>query len=160
MKIIYFGRKKEKRESTDVIERMLFTVFIGLLTITVFSQISYFRPNALKLPVAEDAFVGAPLGAEEYLYISGTVELRLMNADSNPDLIVLVNGDKAAQFDSKDVKLEVSEGDIIEIDGSNVNEAEVAVCAVSDKLQKDILGQVFTLKNNVQKVMTVKSATK
>lgn len=160
MKIMYFGCKKEKRESRDVVERLLFTAFIGLLTVAVLSQISYIRPDTLKLPAAEDAFVGAPLGAEEYLYVSGTVELRLMNADSNPELAVLVNGDKAAQFDGKDVKLEVSEGDIIEIDGSNANEAEVAVCAVSDKLQKDLLGQVLTVKNNVQKVMTVKSATK
>lgn len=160
MKIMYFGSRTERSRKSDITERILFTAFLGLLTVVIFSQISYFRPNTLSFTAAKDAFVGAPLGAEEYLYVSGTIELRLMNAGSNPDLVVLVNGDKATQFDSRDVKINVSEGDVIELDGSNANEAEVAVCAISDKLQNDMIGQIFTVNNNVQKVMGVKAATK
>lgn len=160
MKMLYFNYKNKtvKKESKDMIERILFTVFIALLTLVILSQVSFLRTNTLNPAVAKDAFEGTPLGAEEYLYVSGTIELRLMSGEKAPQLAVLVNGQKAAVFDNRDIKLEVAEGDIVELDGSESNECEVAVCAISNDLQKDIIGKVFNVNGKVERIMTVKAA--
>lgn len=160
MKMVFFRHGKEfelfNKNRDDIAERILFTVFILLFTLVIYSQVSLIRPESASLAVAHDSFEGTPLGIEEYLYSSGCIELRLMSGEQDPELVVLVNGEKAAVFEGKDVKLEVVAGDIVEIDGSNTFESEVALCAVSENLERNNIGEIFATKGNIKRVIQVK----
>jgi hypothetical protein len=63
---------------------------------------------------------GTALGKTVYLYEYGYITLELGKDEPIPELYILKNGVKAADFSSTVVQLEVLRGDIIEIDAVNV----------------------------------------
>jgi len=94
------------------------TAFIALLAVQVTIQ----YPGIRNILVWQDSLDGTLLGKEEYLFERAVVNLWLDEKDvpSGDNIMVLVNGDVAADFGNGKVSLEVADGDVIEIDGSNI----------------------------------------
>ena len=77
---------------------------------------------------------GTALGKTVYLYEYGYITLRLGKDEPIPELYMIRNGVKAADFSSTVVQLEVLRGDIIEIDAVNVPDKVTVRVAQVDKI--------------------------
>jgi hypothetical protein len=120
-------------------------------------QAALLNPAVRSLITLQESIEGAPLGAEEYLYNSGTIEMELLDEDSIPALKILINGEEKACFDTKNIQLDVIDGDVIEIDGSAVSDnVKIAISSVSTNINKEYVGKIFQIDGNVQNIVKVK----
>jgi len=77
----------------------------------------------------------------------------LKNLDSNYDRVeVLVNGEKVADFISKDeVKIPVYHNDIVEIDGTKYNNyVRIQVIGISKNIEKPTLDEIVTTSQSIE----------
>ena len=81
---------------------------------------------------------GTALEKTVYLYEYGFITLELQNEEPIPELCILKNGEKAGDFSSLIVRLEVVRGDIIEIDSTNVRDkVSVRVANIDKKFSRN-----------------------
>jgi len=144
------GIGKEKIKSFfDRFDRLLINAFFAAFVILVVVQAFnlWFR---VSMPDPGSSFYeGEPLTQEVYLYTPCKMELKLTNIDSCPELKVLVNGEEYARFYDKTVLLELKEGDVVELDASEILViAEVQVSGVSEN-RKEHLGKNFVVSDGI-----------
>jgi len=78
---------------------------------------------------------------EEYLYSEGEISVALCSADVDENLKLLVNGEEVAVFSQNVINLKVKEGDVVSVDGSSTEEAEVAIVYATDNIKLDNIGR-------------------
>jgi hypothetical protein len=164
MKVLIFNYKDKRRDKKSNrpvnFERFLFKAFLIVFVLLLGVQAALLNPAIKSSITKQESIEGAPLGVEEYLYNFGTIEMELLDEDSIPALKILVNGEEKACFDTKNIRLDVIEGDIIEIDGSAVNDnVKVAISSVSTNINKEYVGKIFQIDGNVQNIVKVKINT-
>lgn len=150
-------KKKMEREFALNIERILFLSFIVTFVTMIIVQAALMSPAVRTSLAINDEFEGAPLGTEEFLYNEGKLVLQLLGGEANHNLKILINGDEAARFSDISLEIAVRNGDVVEIDGSDVHdEIEVAVVFKSDNVASDCLNKVVKVNSNVQRLLKVK----
>lgn len=139
------------------LERVLFTAFFITFIVMIFVQAAMINPSIRTFITSTNEYEGAPLGVEEYLYSQGELGLKLVNAESNDNLKVLVNGDQVAAFTSRGVSLKVKNGDVVEIDGSNVDvDSVVGIVSKSANITTDCVNKTVNVKLEVKRLVKVK----
>lgn len=149
--------KSSKRKLRINFERVLFISFIVTFVIMVFVQAALTSPSIRASLSISDELEGTPLAMEEYLYSKGEIVLQLINSKKNESLKILVNGEEVGSFLQKNVKIKVKNGDVIEIDGSSVNEdMEIAIISKSDNIITECIGKRILVNSNIKKIVKVK----
>lgn len=154
----YGGKKGKKRALKSInFEKLLMLSFASVFGLMVIVQILLATPSVRTMFVEDIEFEGSPVSAEEYLYKEGEVVLELYGRESDQDIKVLLNGDEAADFSNKLVKLSVREGDVIEIDGTDsVYASEIGVSWCSDNITDDCTGRKVNVFSNVKNLLRIK----
>ncbi|MBM7854666.1 hypothetical protein JOC37_001044 [Desulfohalotomaculum tongense] len=117
--------------------------------------------------VVNDPFrtVTAMVGADTAATVNSTsvrwsephITLYLENYSALPRLSVLVNGDKAGQFNHRYVTIPVHDGDVVEIDGSFYNrEVIVRVLNTTGEVVEPVVDKQLRIKGQLTTVSTVK----
>jgi hypothetical protein len=161
MKVLYFtyrDRSKKTRQSRPLnLERFFFNAFLAVFVILLGVQAALLNPAFRTAVTVEEGLEGAPLGTEEYLYNEGSMEITLENAESEPNVRVLVNGEERAAFDSYSVIINVIEGDVVEIDASEAAESiRVTISALSENFDRECLGRSYQVEGNVLKLLKIR----
>lgn len=139
------------------IEKVLFLTLIGAFIILVTVQ------TLLAIPATQPIFnsgaqsEGRPLGVEEYLYNAGEIVLALEGNEGDESLKVLVNGDEVADFANQDVRIDVKDGDVVEIDGSRcIGSKEVKIISASKNITDSCVGKSVKAKSNIKRLVHIR----
>jgi len=158
MKVIFcrFDTRMKRRETGYRIEKILYITFIVTFFLMVVVQAAILNPDIRTFLAINDELEGAPLSAEEFLYNKGTLVLKLSYGEINENLKVLVNGDEVARFNTGSISINVKDGDIVEIDASEVqDDTEVIVASQSDNINRDSYNMRVTVNSNIKKLVQV-----
>ena len=161
MKVLYFNYRDKKSKTVERkplnMERLLFNAFLAVFIILLGVQAVLLNPTFRSVLTVDEGLEGSPLGPEEYLYNTGSMELRLDKAEGNGPVKVLVNGEERAVFESSSVIISVNEGDVVELDTTEAEgSVKVTISAVSDNISKECLGKTFQAEGSVLKLVTVR----
>ncbi len=139
------------------IERVLLTFFILSFILLIISQMALTNPSMRAELFMNEEIEGTPLKSEEFLYKHGELTLKSLGKGNKQDAKILVNGDEKAVFLDDEITIKVRNGDIIEIDGSELSDyIDIIVVSKSDNIKTDCLGQKFRIKSQVKKIIQVK----
>ncbi|GAE89038.1 hypothetical protein [Acetivibrio straminisolvens] len=167
MKVVVFkaGKRKSKKPHSKAqakainprfgFERFLFFSFIILFAALVLVQAALMNPTARTFLINDTGLEGNPLKFEEYLYSEGEISIALYSADANEDLKVLINGEEVAAFSENVISLKVKEGDVVSVDGSTTEEAEVAIVSASDNIKLDNIGKRIKVNSEVKQLARI-----
>ncbi len=152
------GKKKEKKAGKYVnFEKLLMLSFAAVFGLLVIVQILLATPSVRPMIAEDTEFEGSPVSNEEFLYKEGEVVLELTGSESDQNIKVIKNGDEAADFSNKLVKLTVREGDVIEIDGTaSIYASEVSVSWCSDNIRDDSVGKKVKVFSDVKNLLRIK----
>jgi hypothetical protein len=150
-------KKPKKRKTCISVEQFLFTSFLVAFAIMVFVQIALLKSGVRTFLSVDTGFEGSPLEVEEYLFEEGIVVIRLLSHSLCNDLKILVNGSEAARFTENELIISVKDGDVIEIDGSNIDSSvEVSIVSTSSNVQLDSTSRQFKIKSVKKKLARVR----
>jgi len=145
-------KKSEKEKLKSAFEKfdyLLINVFIAAFIFLIIAQIANLRFHAIEPDTGSSFYEGEPLMEEVYLYSPCKMELKLTNIESCSELKVLVNGDEYCRFDNKTVLLDLKDGDVVELDASEILViAEVQISGVSEN-KKEHLGKNFIVSEGI-----------
>ena len=138
-------------------ERIIHTAFFIVFLVLIMLQTAIFFPSINFTVIEKDNLIGVPIGKEEYLYKEGALVLTLLDFESYPALKVLVNGEERAAFLGKTVNINVTDGDVVEMDGSETNaNTSFAVTSISPDIDQRYLGKTFIVGREVMKIFKVR----
>lgn len=147
----------QKSDYKLTFERFLFIMFILSFSLLIIAQAALMNPSIRTFLTSDNEFQGTPMGVEEYFYKEGTLTFMMRGNQVDGDVKILVNGDEVAAFSKYIVSIEVKDGDVIEIDGSNASAAsEVEVVAKSPNIKSDCIGKRMSIPSGVRKVTDIK----
>lgn len=161
MKALQFNYENRNRRIAHSwplkLERVIIIVFLAVFIMMLAVQGALTNPSLRSVLTVEDKIEGSPLGAVEYLYNAGSMELRLENAESNTDVKVLVNGEPLTVFNNKSIKIDIKEGDVVEIDASEAaGSIEVTIAALSENFDQEYLGSTYKIDGGVTRLLKVR----
>jgi hypothetical protein len=89
--------------------------------------------------------------ADSQLFIKrGELEISIENEASIRQLVFYVNGNKVTANNSKSIKLQIKDSDIIEVSGAEYSDTVILkVTAVSDNITVPELGKLIYVNNNL-----------
>jgi len=163
MKVIVFRANTKKNKKTHAkavnprfgFERFLFFSFIILFSALVLVQAALMNPATRTFLVNDNGLEGSPLQFEEYLYSEGEISVALYSADVDENLKLLVNGEEVAVFSQNVINLKVKEGDVVSVDGSSTEEAEVAIVYATDNIKLDNIGERIKVNSEVKHIARI-----
>ncbi len=139
------------------IEKLLLVSLLVTFIILIVVQGALLDPAVRTFLSIDEQLEGTPLADEEFLYSEGILYLEVTDAREHHNLKVLVNGDEVARFDRARLQVTVRNGDVVEIDGSDVYETvEVAVASGSENVSPECLNARVTVSSDVKKLVRVK----
>lgn len=134
-------------------EMILIKSFIFTFVLLILIQVTMTFPQINELINVNSTFEGTPLGNVEYFYNEGEMVIELIGEQTNKNIYLLLNGEKKCCFDSKKIKIKVKDGDIVEVDSSEVlKEVNLRIAELSENVYNIILKKNFSLKTNVKKI--------
>lgn len=160
-----FNQCKRKQKSLKIkskvlrinVEKILFVSFIIFFTVLIVAQIALTKPTIMVEMTMDTGIEGVPLKSEEFLYSYGELTLKLIGNCFGQDVKILVNGDEKDSFLNREKTIKVKNGDVIEIDGTEINDyIDVIIVSKSDNIKTNCLGQKFRIKSEVKKIIKVK----
>ena len=162
MKIIIFktSRKQKKQRnkkifSAYIFEKILFSTFVFVFISLIIVQAAMTNPNVRAVLVSENSLEGNPLQNEEYLYKRGEIFISLKSEDKNKKVKVLLNGDTVAAFTSNIIKLYVKDGDVVEIDSTMADNAEVEIISASSNIIDKYKGTKLKLNSEIKQLAKI-----
>ncbi|HHX18496.1 MAG TPA: hypothetical protein GX727_06515 [Clostridium sp.] len=162
MKIILFktGRKhkkyrNKKKISAYIFEKILFSTFVIVFLSLIIVQAAMINPKVREVLVNENSFEGNPLQVEEYLYKKGEIFISLKSENANKKVKVLLNGDTIASFTSNVIKLYVKDGDVVEIDSTMADNAEVEIISASSNIIDKYKGTKLKLNSEIKQLTKI-----
>ena len=156
---IKFKRNNDKVSQTDKtasLEKILFRTCIIFFIILISVQIVLSVPSVRVHLNIMDKSVGLPLGSDEYLYGRGKVTLALIDEEPDPQAKILVNGEQIAVFDKLEKPINVNDGDVIEIDGSEsqINHM-IKVQNASSNIDVKCINAIASIQRNIKKLVKI-----
>jgi 2-C-methyl-D-erythritol 4-phosphate cytidylyltransferase len=85
------------------------------------------------------------------------MELSLTNMDECPELKILVNGGTVDSFQGKSVLLDLKDGDVVELDASEVLVLPAVRISAASRNIEDLLGKKIDAAGGIVPVATVKA---
>jgi hypothetical protein len=159
MKINVFRLKRDKdvnKNKGTIFENLLFSTCIVCFIILVLIQIVFVIPSARDNLNLSDKSIGVPLSEDDYLYNQGQITLKMLGSDPDPMVGILVNGDVVAMFENLTMNIDVKDGDVIEIDGSQSLIGHIiSVESVSASVNSKCSAAVARVETNIQKLLKV-----
>lgn len=162
MKIIIFnaGRKQRKYRnkkifSVYIFEKFLFFTFVIVFLSLVIVQAAMMNPKLRAVFVNENSLEGNLLKDEEYLYKRGEIFISLKSENTNKKVKVLLNGEKVASFVSNVVKINVKDGDVVEIDSTMAGDAEVEIISASSNIIDRYKGTKVKLDSEIKRLAKI-----
>jgi hypothetical protein len=157
MKILIGKTNIQKKKSIVNFEKILIGMFTVAFLLTVIIQTALLNSDFRTIFSVDSGLEGTPLGQEEYLYMEGIVVLKLLNQETCPALKVLVNGDEVDRFFENESVITVKDGDVIEVDGSQVSDSlEVGIKSTSSNISLDSIYREFKVDSSIQKLTRVR----
>ena len=139
------------------LERIIHAAFLVVLLALIMIQAVIFFPSIKSAVIEKDTMIGVPIGKEEFLFKEGSMVLTLLDFENYPSLKVLVNGEEKASFLEKAVNINVLDGDVVELDGSETNaNSGITVSSISPNMDKKYLGKTFIVGREVLKIFKVR----
>lgn len=162
MKIIMFkaGRKQRRYRnkkifSAYIFEKILFFTFLFVFLSLIIVQSAMMNPKLRAVFVRENSLEGKPLQTDEYLYKRGEIFISLKSEDTNKKIKVLLNGEKVAVFTSNIVKVNVKDGDVVEIDSTMADGAEVEIVSASSNIIGKYKGTGLKLNSEIKQLAKI-----
>lgn len=148
--------KKPGKGYLHSIELILKRSCIITLAVLVISQ------AVLSMPSVRSAFFnegtdGEPLGSEAYVFVPCRLEMSLTNMDGCPELKILVNGEVVDSFQGKTVLLDLKDGDVVELDASEVLVLPAVQISAASRNIEYLLGKTVNAAGGIVPVATVKA---
>lgn len=153
--------KKYKNNGGDgkgsTFENLLFSICIICFIALVIIQIIFMVPSVREYLNLTDKSIGVPLGEDEYLYGRGQITLKMNGTQPDPEVQVLINGDTVQKFDNLLMNIEVKDGDVIEIDGTQSSSGHIiTVDEISSNISGACKNSVARVESNFQRLLKVK----
>ncbi len=164
MNLLKFSHKENEKDPREVItkdsgtnfENILFKTSLILFFVLISVQIILVIPSVREKLNLTDKSIGSPLSNDEYLYNQGQVMIRLVSEEPDPTVKILVNGDEVAIFENIKMSINVKNGDVIEIDGSeSVTGHIIRVESLSSNINSSYINAIAKVENNIQRLMKV-----
>lgn len=118
IKVFRFKNASENSDKNTIFENILFSTCILCFVVLIIVQVVLVVPSFRSALNITDKSIGLPLNGDEYLYDQGQITIKMMGEEPDPSVRVLINGDNVTQFDNTEMTLNVRDGDVVEIDGS------------------------------------------
>jgi len=159
MKINVFRFKKSKEANKDkgtIFENLLFVTCIVCFILLILIQTVLGIPSARDNLKLSDKSIGVPLSKDDYLYNKGQITLKMIGSDPDPTVQILVNGDVVAMFENLMMNINVNDGDVIEIDGSQSLVGHIiSVASVSTNISSKCSTAVARVESNIQNLVKI-----
>ncbi|HEY5587285.1 MAG TPA: hypothetical protein VIK78_22715 [Ruminiclostridium sp.] len=152
----FINSKENNKDKSTIFENILFVVCIVCFVVLVSVQIVLVIPSARDSLNLTDKSIGAPLSSDEYLYNQGQITLKMIGTDPDPTVRILVNGDNVAMFEKLEMNINVKDGDVIEIDGSqSLLDHIITVASASTNINSKCSTAVAKVETNIQRLVKV-----
>lgn len=149
--------QSKKMKYNLTFERLLFLLFLTTFSLLIIVQTAMTNPSIRTFLTTDNEFEGTPMEVEEYFYDEGSIAIKLVDIETDPDMLILVNGETVAAFNENTVEISVKDGDVVEIDGSSsFNNVDAEVVSKSGNITSDCIGKTVNIKSNIKKVMDVR----
>ncbi len=148
--------KVTQTDKTASLEKILFRTctifFIALISVQIVLSVPWVR---VRLNIM-DKSLGIPLGSDEYLYGRGKVTLELIDEEPDPQAKILINGEQVAVFDKIEMPVNVNDGDVIEIDGSESQISHmIKVQNASSNINSKCINAIANIERNIKKLVKI-----
>ncbi|AEY66244.1 hypothetical protein [Clostridium sp. BNL1100] len=148
--------KVTQTDKTSSLEKILFRTCIIFFIVLISVQIVLSVPSVRVRLNIMDKSVGIPLGSDEYLYGRGKVTLELIDEEPDPQAKILVNGEQVAVFDKIEIPINVNDGDVIEIDGSESQISHIIkVQNASSNINNKCINAIANIERNIKKLVKI-----
>jgi len=148
---------ENNNEKGSVFENLLFGICIICFIVLVTIQVVLVIPSAREYLNLTDKSIGVPLSKDEFLYKQGQITLKMTGTEPDPAVQILVNGDTVSMFDNLLMNIDVKDGDVIEIDGSQSSIGHIiTVEAISSNISSTCSTSVARVESNFQRLLKVK----
>ncbi len=156
IKIFKFKNIQDKSEKNTFLENILFSTCILCFLILIIVQVILAVPSFRNTLHLTDKSIGLPLNGDEYLYTQGQMTLKMIGEEPDPMLKILVNGDNIAQFDTTEMIINVRDGDVVEIDGSQSLVGHIVkVESITTNINAKCKNAVINIENNIKRLVKV-----
>ncbi len=148
--------KINETDKTASLEKILFRTCIIFFIALISVQIILSVPSVRARLNIMDKSLGIPLGSDEYLYGSGKVTLALISEEPDPQIKILVNGEETGIFDKTEISINVNDGDVIEIDGSESPTSHmIKVQNASSNINSKSINAIANIDHNIKNLVRI-----
>jgi hypothetical protein len=158
MRFFSFIRAKDNKnkDTSRIVENGLFFACILCFIVLILVQIVLIIPNARNNLNLTDKSIGIPLNSDEYLYDQGQITLKMLGEEPDPMVRILINGDVVAMFENTDININVKDGDVVEIDGSQSLIGHIVkVESASTNIKSKCTSAVAKVETNLQSLVKI-----
>ena len=157
IKTFRFGNSADNKDKNTIFENVLFSTCIICFCVLILVQILLVIPSVRSSLNLSDKSIGAPLSSDEYLYNQGQMTLKMIGIEPDPAVCILVNGEAVAMFENMEMNINVKDGDVVEIDGSQSQIGHIVkVETISSNINSNCLNAVVTVERNMKKLLKVR----
>ena len=151
------NEKVNETNKTSSLEKILFRTCIIFFIALISVQIVLSVPSVRARLNIMDKSLGIPLGSDEYLYGRGKVTLALIREEPDPQVKILVNGEQVAVFDKIEIPVNVNDGDVIEIDGSESPISHmIKVQNASSNINSKSINAIANIEHNIENLVRIR----
>ena len=139
------------------IEKTLVLSSIVCFCLLLLIQMLMINPSARNILTQEEKVEGVFLNNSNVLMNKETILIELENESKMDSLWVMINGERTARFSGKNITLPVSDGELIEIDGTGTNKmAKVNIKSRSDDVILVIDNSTLEVNGNIGVLARIK----
>lgn len=157
LKAFKFIKSAEDKNKNTIFENILFCICIICFSALILVQVLLVIPSARNGLNLSDESIGAPLSKDEYLYNQGQITLKMIGIEPDPSVCILINGEEVSNFENLEMDINVRNGDVVEIDGSQSQIGHIVkVESISSNIDNSCINAVVNVERNMQKLVKVK----
>lgn len=148
------NENKPQKTAIKRFENSLIYIGFSVLFIMIAAQAAMVYPG-IRTAFFYEQMEGNPLSAEVFLFVPCKMELSLTNMGQCLDMKVMVNGEERDSFREKSLLLDLKDGDVVQLDGTNVPVlAQVQISAVSRNIS-GLLGKTVVVTEGIITVANI-----
>lgn len=132
-------------------------ILVILFTMLAASQILLLNHTLKSFISRIDKLEGKSISDSQLFIQKGEIEVSIENNTTLRPLIFYVNGEDTAVFSGKSIRIQVKNGDVIEVGGSEMSDTAILkVFSVSDNIIVPELGKLIYVNNNLVLIDRIK----
>lgn len=140
------------------IERLIIRASVAGMIVLIVFQFVMLNDTARVFLNYATTLEGGPLEETQMHVREGSVYVTLENENLVPEAKLLLNGEPAGAFNRREIKVNVRNNDVLELDASKCGEEFVHICVVgiTDNIELPRVGQRVKAKNRIELISRVK----